>query len=393
VDVRSARAFVGLGALAACGRVGFTALPGAPPDAAPAPDADWSDIRAPGSWQPLPAAPIAPRVWTTGIWTGSRFFVFGGATDMAYDPTDTGALFDPATGTWTPSSTTGTPGARHTARMAMVGGKVIEYGGGVKLDATDGGGSYDPATDTWTAMGSSAPGPRIYGVALSIGDRLMTWGGWASTTGHVDTGDLYDPATDTWTAMSTAGAPSARSFATAVWTGSEVIVWGGCSGGMPDCATAKGDGAIYDPATDTWRPMSSTGAPEPREQHVAVWTGSEMIVFGGATGAREAGPLNTGAIYTPATDSWRPITTTGAPSPRVDAAGVWMGNKMLVWGSDTGDISGYVYDPVADTWALIAVAGAPPPRSRFAFAASDHQLFVWGGSYTDTSGAVWTPGP
>src|SRR5206468_4351867 len=37
-----------------------------------------------------------------------------------------------------------------------------------------------------------------------------------------------DPCTDdTWTATTTTNAPSARSYPTAIWTGSEMIVWGG----------------------------------------------------------------------------------------------------------------------------------------------------------------------
>jgi hypothetical protein len=41
-----------------------------------------------------------------------------------------------------------------------------------------------------------------------------------------------------------------------------------------------GDGARYDPKTDTWSSLSITDAPTPRAEHSAVWTGSEMIVWG-----------------------------------------------------------------------------------------------------------------
>ena len=43
----------------------------------------------------------------------------------------------------------------------------------------------------------------------------------------LNTGGRYNPGTDTWTATSTTNAPAARAFHTAVWTGSEMIVWGG----------------------------------------------------------------------------------------------------------------------------------------------------------------------
>ena len=47
--------------------------------------------------------------------------------------------------------------------------------------------------------------------------------------GGIHTGGRYNPSTNTWTATSTTNAPSARDLHTAVWTGSEMIVWGGQS--------------------------------------------------------------------------------------------------------------------------------------------------------------------
>jgi hypothetical protein len=54
----------------------------------------------------------------------------------------------------------------------------------------------------------------------------------------------------------------------------------------------------------------------PRFDPAAVWTGKEALVFGGYTRAcsgvaRQCGPLADGAAYDPATDTWRPI----APMP------------------------------------------------------------------------------
>src|SRR5882724_4858016 len=80
---------------------------------------------------------------------------------------------------------------------------------------------------------------------------------------------------DTWTATSTTNAPTARQGHTAVWTGSEMIVWGGYTFG--DLNT----GGRYNPSTDSWTATSTTNAPSIRRGHTAVWTGSEMIIWGG----------------------------------------------------------------------------------------------------------------
>ena len=54
---------------------------------------------------------------------------------------------------------------------------------------------------------------------------MIVWGGLG--TNYLNDGGRYNPTTDTWTAMSTNGAPGGRIYHTAVWTGSEMIVWGG----------------------------------------------------------------------------------------------------------------------------------------------------------------------
>ena len=50
------------------------------------------------------------------------------------------------------------------------------------------------------------------------------------------------------------------------------------------------DGGGYNPTSDTWLPLTPTGAPAARYQHTAVWTGSQtgsqignqMLVCAGA---------------------------------------------------------------------------------------------------------------
>ena len=73
---------------------------------------------------------------------------------------------------------------------------------------------------------------------------MIVWGGWAFA--FYNTGGKYNPVTDSWTATSTADAPNARFRHTAVWTGSEMIVWGG-----EDNANDLSTGGRYNPANDS----------------------------------------------------------------------------------------------------------------------------------------------
>src|SRR5205814_5328282 len=84
------------------------------------------------------------------------------------------------------------------------------------------------------------------------------------------------------------------------------------------------DGATC--TNDTWTP--TPGSPDPRVGHTAVWTGTEMIIWGGSS----FDTFNTGARYNPPTDTWRVTSTASAPTPRAAHTAVWTGSEMVVWG-------------------------------------------------------------
>lgn len=119
-----------------------------------------------------------------------------------------------------------------------------------------------------------------------------------------------------------AGPLAGRWLHSMVWTGRELILWGGLGGIYFD------DGARYDPMTGAWKLVSKNGAPAQRSTHSAVWTGSEMLIWGGSG---EHGEINDGARYDPATDTWRPMNAMGAPVGRSSHSTVWTGTQMIVW--------------------------------------------------------------
>src|SRR5207249_3222531 len=103
-----------------------------------------------------------------------------------------------------------------------------------------------------------------------------------------------DPVGNSWTSTTTAGAPTVRRSHTAVWTTSKMVVWGGFDGSS--LGTGGGTGGQYDPLVNAWTPTTVTGAPLVRFAHVAVWTGTTMIVWGGQAGPGGA-PTNTGGRW------------------------------------------------------------------------------------------------
>jgi hypothetical protein len=175
--------------------------------------------------------------------------------------------------------------------------------------------------------------------------------------------------------MTTPEALSARFLHTAVWTGSQMVIFGGMtSSGIPGTVYAIGGGR-YDPAADAWLPLATVGAATVRQNHTAVWTGTQMIIFGGLGPGNTA--LNTGGRYDPVTDTWTPTSVVGADVRNRHAA-VWTGSRMLIWGAST--FPGGRYDPVADAWTSLTGVGAPDVAGGSFAAWTGSRMLTWGGS-------------
>jgi hypothetical protein len=126
---------------------------------------------------------------------------------------------------------------------------------------------------------------------------MIVWGGADSDLNDLDTGGRYNPSTDSWVATNLNNAPSRRDSHTAVWTGDEMIVWGGVWLTSPPIDFNTG--GRYDPSTDSWTATGTMNVPHARDSHTAVWTGDKMIIWGGGyyIDNNHFTYLNTGGTY------------------------------------------------------------------------------------------------
>jgi hypothetical protein len=332
------------------------------------------------------------RTRHTAVWTGTEMIVWGGGGNDVHNP---GGRYDPATDSWLAESVIGAPPRRSGHTAVWTGTEMIVWGGRGSLEYQDTGGRYDPATDLWTATSLGPVGlePTENHSALWTGTEMIVWGGFTGPYTldglTLNTGGRYDPGTDAWTATPTGtGVPTDRAAHVAVWTGAEMIVWGGYSRN-DNHTTYPETGGRYDPMTDSWVETSTgSGVPTGRSHHTAVWTGSEMIVWGGFPGA------DTGSRYDPSTDDWTATSTaSGVPTGRYAHTAVWTGGEMIVWGgrdSDTAWDTGGRYDPTTDSWsATSAASGVPTGRFQHTAVWTGSKMFVWGGrggGYQNTGG-------
>jgi len=227
--------------------------------------------------------------------------------------------------------------------------------------------------------------------AIWTGSEMIVWGGGHAVLNtsfpyfqYATDHGRYDPAQDTWDSVSTVNAPENRRRHSATWTGTEMIVWGGTSDRCPsqDCLFSTNTGGRYNPTTDTWVPMSTDGAPSPRTSHSVVWTGTELIIWGGLHGGgleEYNTELSDGARYDPATDTWSPLSIINAPAARRDHEAFFDGQQMIVWGGNGSATDGSIYDPASDVWSVLPGDNAPSggATNSSSVVSSGTDMFVW----------------
>ena len=238
--------------------------------------------------------------------------------------------------------------------------------------------AQDLTSGQWSTLPPAPIASRDGASVLWTGTELLVWGGASGTEDdqlHAD-GVAYDPATGRWRLLPAAPL-SPRVGQAAVWTGSEMVVWGGRVQQGPDSSEVTADGAAYDPSTNHWQllPPSPLTA---RSDTIAVWTGAEMVILGGKSA--EAGgssqSYGDGAAFDPAASQWQALP---APVPPAGHSLSWRtaiqaGSHLLAWsewamsitsgpdtGAETGGVDLFDYDELSGRWELIpGTLGALP---------------------------------
>lgn len=341
------------------------------------------------------------------------------------------------------------PGAGHRGlhHAAAWGSDQIEIWSG--MDGNPEPGASRPLVSGWHVRSdgelvaiptAGAPSPRSAEAVGVLDNRLFVWGGGDADGGFLGDGSQLDLVTSAWSPMSAQGQLAPRHSPVAGVAGNSFLVWGGYGGD----ATGKpsgvfGDGAFYDPEAGGWEKLdgeprelrvgpyqivvaqadehvavlaestatarlyyflpdekrwfaaSTAGAPSSRSGAIMAYLAAtrELLVWGGYG----EGVANDGARYSFLTDSWKPVSSEGAPSARVLAYGAALqaqgaGTRAVVWGGETADQfdptnTGGIYDAATDTWAALPLDEcSPPPLNGATFTAfgNGRQALLWGGT-------------
>ena len=340
-----------------------------------------------GTWHMLPKAPLAASGYEA-VWTGKEMLLYQPNLALDADRPTTGSIgagYDPTTDTWRTLPSNGLPVA------SVEGGYHAVWDGTEMLTWGMQNAAYNPATNRWRALG----GPGLYAPSVVVwtGRQVLMWGGGCCGD-FQNRGAAYTPATNAWQPLP--AAPLTGRHTSGAWTGSELVLVGGYN----EEEGALADAAAYSPTTRAWRKLPSM--PAVRMEATATWTGTEVLVVGG-TGADLSVPSADALAYNPATDRWRSLPSMGGS--RVGHVSVWTGDRLLVWGGKTivkppsaqnaaayrTPAHGMAYDPAANRWSPMPAA---PLRARGGARASwtGNVMLIWGGYSFDDPPAVLADG-
>jgi len=202
-------------------------------------------------------------------------------------------LYDPATGTFVPTGSMATPRYSHTAtrladgRVLISGGFSFKMGGAATtLDSAE---IYDPSTGTFTPTGSMSAKRQQHMAALLPDGRVLVAGGF--DTASLISAEVFDPATGGFSP--TGDMNESRYVATSTVLGNgQVLVVGGLDGGI-----FRSSAELYDPASGTF--AYTGGLMEARNRQTAALLNDGQVLVAGGRGA--AGNLYSAELYDPAT--------------------------------------------------------------------------------------------
>jgi N-acetylneuraminic acid mutarotase len=241
--------------------------------------------------------------------------VFGGLRAMA---------FDPATGRWQRLSHT-----LYGGSLVWTGREAIGWGGGCCGDAWSVGSAYNPATDRFRRLARSPLAPSQRPLGAWTGRELILLVSGFTPDGKPSPARFaraaaYDPAKNAWRRIAPLPYAGLRFADTAVWDESELLVAG--TGANARSAFA------YNPATNHWRRLASL--PSGRVGASAIWTGKQLLLWGGQNpGASRT--LGGGLAYDPSTNRWSTLPA-GPFRARSGSEVAWTGSALLVWGGEIG---------------------------------------------------------
>jgi YVTN family beta-propeller protein len=339
-----------------------------------------------GMWSLTGSLNVARGDHSTTLLPDGRVLIAGGYGSG--QTLTSGEVYDPQTGTFSLVGSMNQKRQGHSAFL-LANGQVLVVAGAYLVPGVDAFGLasaelFDPATGTWTPTGSLNVARMNQAGALLVNGRPLVAGGQdrGVTFQNFNSAEVYDPASDTWSLTANPMLTARRgSFALTTLPSGQVLAAGGVTDWIgPPTANAE----LFDPATGVW--TSTSPLPAAVSDHTATLLEDGKVLIAG--GLRSGTYLDTGYLFDPATQLWTPT-----PNPLIRALGYHEavrlpgGPVLLVggWNGTTTVTSAEIFG------AARSIDNVPPTVN----AGDDATVrpgvtFTQTGSFTDPGADVWS---
>jgi large repetitive protein len=282
-----------------------------------------------GAFTVTGAPTIKRELYTATLLQNGMVLIAGGdGNGPGVTPLATAELYNPATGTFTPTGNLNNARYNLTATL-LNNGTVLIAGGMTSSNSYVGTAElYNPATGQFTFTGGLNV-PRGQHTATRLDDGTVLIAGGQELGGpFVTSGEIYDPATGSFTLTGSLHTPRVSHTATLLPNGDVLI-----AGGVVTSSFASTSAELYDP---TNRTFTTTGnLTTARSSHTATLLGSGLVLLASGIALPTGAPTTSAELYNPASGNF--TSTKSLNTSRESFAAALLNNGMvLIAGGATG---------------------------------------------------------
>jgi hypothetical protein len=204
-----------------------------------------------GRWTVTGSMSVGRTGLTATLLANGRVLVVGGS-DYQIRCYATAELYNPATGQWTLTGSMSQPRCLHSATLLSNGDVLVSGGVNSLYDfsrpTVSGAEIYNPNTGTWTPTGSLNTSRADAATSLLQNGQVLSAGGYNNTGNnnpntYLSSAELYDPSTGQWNSTASISGNVGLPAPPTLLTNGDVLI--------------ANDAQFYDPTTASW---TATGA-------------------------------------------------------------------------------------------------------------------------------------
>jgi hypothetical protein len=291
-------------------------------------------------------------------------------------------LYDPSTGSWTPTGSLNQEHVGLTSTLLQNGNVVVT--GNLYQYSTSELEVYDSSLGTWADLGLGESN-KYYTATLLLNGKVLYAGGYGNDTETEYVNGqcyLFDPATQTFSQTGSLNTPRYQHTATLLQSGKVLV-----AGGIDEYLDAIQSYELYDSDTGEWTQGTNQMTAVRSAHSATLLPNGKVLVAGGQTDIY-FGMETSAELFDPVAQQWQAtgsmnsdrsfFTMTLLPDGKVLAAG-GMNDQDVSTTTNGATVTSELYDPVAGTWSVQGYLSLPREGAS-AVLVPNGQVFVVGGN-------------